>query len=199
MEKVKIENFTLKSLKVLTGGGLKMVHNLSLPEDDVINNRYSDEESTIEPDDTISNLLAEFKPFLATMFNMDSFNILLKNKMFGANGAQIKQGENLIEETKKQIEIRGIHYVNWHDENRRAIKITGVFTTLSKQKLAINSENFHLSQEVYGFEEDIEKIAKQLIVEAFKYRYEGKKKQLTMALTSTPQPEKEAEKELKVV
>lgn len=197
MNKPIFENFKLHSVKYLDGGGIKMKHDIAIPEEGgVVDQITGDEDITIEPSDEFKKLFRNLSPSALKVFKWDSFMTVLQNKMFNANGAQKAIAEKYVDEISKSVKVTGVQFGKWDNATTRTMSLTVIFTDESGLDVVLKTSSILLSQGYFGVEEEMEKIGQQIIEEAFKYRYEGKRQQLEIPGFKTPSPSKSKKKEV---
>lgn len=166
------QNFTLKAVKTLKNGGLKLDYQL---KDIVGEEVYLDDEikeSSKIPHPDLKTLLKSLKPTVSTIMGYAG---LLKasegNKVY-------EKAQTAYAELMERIEVTGIS-ISGSSENRGFI-ITSVFTAQSGQRIAINSHRIRFVDVNYGFEAELEGVVTKIEDECYSYLFENKKAQLEL-------------------
>ena len=173
----KIEQFTLVSASLLKNGGVRMRHILEIPNDGVIDYIYGNEDITIEPDEDFSSNFDALKPVIARIYKFDSFKSILSSDEFGASKKQFEIAKKRYQDILDTIEIKGIKLIKWNTKDDKRFIIEAEYSNNYGHILKLNKKEIHLSS-IVGIEKEIEKACEIISLEAFKYRYEGKRKQL---------------------
>ena len=156
MKKPKIEDVELNKVKTLKGGGLEVQWNhTESPKDseEVFNNKDTSERSKpIHPD--LRELLDSLVPMVARCFDYD----------------KLKDEEK--EMVQDRIEITGVSMGGSGDSS--GATITFKKASLSGKVKGLSTEFMTFTQNVFGFEEELEKVCEKIKKEVFEYLYENK-------------------------
>ena len=73
------------------------------------------------------------------------------------------------------------------------LNVMGRFATESGKEIGLSTHRMLFTEEVYGFEHELEEIRENIEVEAYEYIYEGKSSQGTLDFKDEEEPENEQE------
>lgn len=176
--KEKFEDFELIYASLLKDGGIRMKHILKINNDNVIDYIYGNEDITIEPHQDFVENFDALKPTVAKIFGFDSFKTALLSNEFETSNSQCEIIDAHYQEVLNRIKVKGVKLVKWCSEHDNRVVIEAEYNAGNDCILKLNTKEIHLSLSVVGTEDDIESACEQLSLEAFKYRYEGKREQL---------------------
>ena len=152
------ENFSLKDLKLLKGGGIESITIIEMNIDGSFMEIKRKQETPVVPHPDLENLVRGLK------------ETLLISCRF--KGLPKKEFDILKEKTT----VTAVH-VSGQEQNEGVI-ISGKIQAENGSNIAINSPRMRFSSSVYGFEEQLQGEITLLEGELYKYLHEEKKAQL---------------------
>lgn len=195
MEKVKFEHFTLHSVRLLKDGGVSMRHEIQVPGDGIIDHIYGSEDLTIEPSEDFSKHFKDLKPTVAKVYKFDSYQTIVNSTQFKGTKDQKEQFDKQMEHILSKITIKSVSFKNWDSEDNKLVSIDAEFQDDYGHQLPIKTKDILLSKIQIGTEGDVQTACEQIIEEAFKYRYEGKRAELELPGFTAPREKKETSKD----
>lgn len=176
---VPTENqFTLTKVKLIKDGGLDVHYEVieQVGNETCSNHYHVESGKDVHPD--LRNCFKRLTPIMGRIFNITSFLSLVESKEFDATEQQEANAREFAEECLNNIEVRGISLSGQGDNV--GIVLTGLFTVSNNQKTAIKSPRLKFNTETFGFEEELENIAREIEAEVYEFLFKGKKAQLEL-------------------
>lgn len=172
------KNFRLSKIKLVKDGGLDVHYDVTetISNESYCNKYHVESAKDIHPD--LRDLFERLCPIMGRVFNITSFLSFIETPEFKATKAQKESAEDFALEMLENIDVRGVSYSGEGDN--LGVVLTGLFTVSNNQKTAINTPRLKFNKEVFGFEEELEKIVGEIEEEAYKFLFEGKKAQLSL-------------------
>lgn len=170
--------FTLTKVKLIKDGGLDVHYEVieQVGNETYSNHYHVESGKDVHPD--LRNCFKRLTPIMGRIFNITSFLSLVESKEFDATEQQEANAREFAEECLNNIEVRGISLSGQGDNV--GIVLTGLFTVSNNQKTAINSPRLKFNTETFGFEEELENIAREIEGEVYEFLFKGKKAQLEL-------------------
>lgn len=189
--KPKKDEFRLSKVKRIKNGGLEVEWTIQTTDNDEINTDNDKRESTREPHNDLVVQLKALKPIFAKVINFDWWKEATNKPEFHEHRALMDMLTRSYEDVLLSLDVTGVSLSGTGD-NRGAI-ITGKMTSLTKQKMAVNTHRIIMSGSAYGFEEELTAIIEELTSEVYKYLFEGKKGAADLFTGSETDDEKDKE------
>lgn len=166
------EQFTIAKCKLLNGGGLSASYTITESQgDSVLVNDYNVSLLRL-PHRDLENCFKKMQPIMANILGLTNFITLISTEEFEATERQEHLAHQWVKNLQGNVEIRGVNY-SGQGENLGVI-ITGLLTTAGNLKTAVNSPRIKLSTEIFGFEESLEQIIRELENEVYEYLFNDK-------------------------
>jgi len=178
MKEVRFDQFDLKKVKLVKGGGLEVEYSTSEtsgngPEGPEIYGSTHKDKSTKFPHPDLTELLKQFKPMVARVFNFSFFRELVQHEDFNAKEEQSRIAERFYQEIIGKIEINGIA-LSGDGANCGCIVMASFLTEVNKNKAALNVPRIKFNSTTFGFEEEMQDLADMVKEETFKFLFENK-------------------------
>lgn len=168
------ENFKMKSIKILNGGGLYVEYNYQYSSHNEAHTVDAKISNTANVHDDLWQLLIKHKPSVLSVEEINYRVMATTLKNLGVdNQKEVSQVvEGMQQDALQKIEVTGIK-VSGKDEKKQAVitykKITG------NKKIAGRATTLiQLSGSIYGFEQDLESDIDEISDEVYAYLFEGK-------------------------
>lgn len=176
--KVEESRFTLGKLNRIKNGGLHIEYETKHVEESstFINNEKTD--SSIEPHEDLLVKVRALKPYLCEVIGFNDVLKVINHEDFKSSKPQQKTAEIAYDNRMKDVEITGFS-INGYDKKRNVI-ISGKLTIQKLGVVALNTPRIKFSNDLYGWEDELEEIINDLQSEAYKYLFEQKRAQLKM-------------------
>lgn len=172
---MKRKNFKLKKVKLLKGDGLEAHWISAETEGAETFNSENLKKSTKDIHPDLTTKIRSLDEIVMAIRGYNDFKLVLESSMFGANGAQKAAIEKTLHSIKERVDVSGIS-INGDDEKKK-VSITFKFEEDSKQVVGSSTHAIYLSQEKYGYEEDLQNIVEEIEDEVYAYLFEGKRSQ----------------------
>ena len=192
MNKISFEDFTLHSVKLLKNGGVAMRHDIEVASDGMVDHIYANEDLTIDPSEDFSQHFEGLKLTVAKIYKFDSYHVIACSKEFKGSEDQKQQFDKHLEHILSKITIKSVSFKNWDSDDNKLVSIDAVFNDDYGHELPLKTKDILLSKIQIGTEGDVQTACENIIEEAYKYRYEGKRQQPELPGFSAPKPRKEA-------
>jgi len=172
MKKPKLEDFKLKSVKLMKNGGLIVNANYMFSVGNEAHTmEFKNLQCTVPVHDDLLRLLAKQKPNILRVEEINYRTMATTLEKLGVdNQKEVSQVvEGMTQEALSKIEITGLS-ISGKDEKRQVVitytKITGNKKIAGRATTAIQ-----LSGNVFGFEEELEDDIEKIISEVYQYIY----------------------------
>jgi hypothetical protein len=176
--KITRENFTLRKVKRMKGGGIAATYQLNGKVDGEMIIKDMTEKTPVlqHPDlDKPFELLVEMLLKSSRYFD---FMAIINSKEFKATAEQKTSWESYMEEVAENVTINGIT-ITGEGENQ-AVMIMSTLMADNMQVIAVNSPRIKLEEDLYSFEMELQELKDTIEREVYSYLFENKKAQLEM-------------------
>lgn len=174
--KIKRDNFSMKKIKLLKGGGIESVTIIELSIDGAFMEVERSQKTPIVPAPSLEGAVRSLKEKLLISCGYMDMKTLINSPEFKATKAQKDAAQKMIDIRMEKTNVTGVH-VSGQDQNAGVI-ITGKIQAENGSNIAINSPRIRFSSSVFGFEEDLQGEVTSMEGELYEYLHEGKKAQL---------------------
>lgn len=170
--------FTLSKVKMLKDGGLDVHYEVTetIGAESYTNKYHIESAKDIHPD--LRQCFDDLRPIMGRIFNITSFLTFIESPDTKATAKLKESARDFADEMLKNIEVRGVSFSG--QEDNVGVVLTGMFTVSNNQKCCINSPRLKFSNEVFGFEEELENICGDIEREVYAFLFKGKKAQLEL-------------------
>ena len=170
------ENFSLRDLKLLKGGGIESVTIIETNIDGAFMEIKRKQETPVVPHPDLEKLVRGLKETLLISCRFMGINAVMKKPGFNPRKDQKDAVQKMQDILLEKTTVTAIH-VSGQEQNEGVI-ISGKIQAENGSNIAINSPRMRFSSAVYGFEEQLEGEVALIEGELFKYLQEDKKAQL---------------------
>jgi hypothetical protein len=172
METPDLANFNVLKVKLPTGGGLYVKFKYSK----TMRNEYHEiediQQSSVEPHPDLQQRIRSLKEWYMDVTRLKDLYQVILSERFDATEGQRKIAKSVLDEFKRHLWISQIS-ISGKEENVGVI-ITGIITGETGQGMALNSHRIKLSDEIFGWEEDLKEVVEEIERECYEYIYNGK-------------------------
>lgn len=178
IKKPSEEKFNLSKVKLLPDGGLQATYQVT--EEIGGELTITDYQATISRDihPNLQGLFKDLRHVVARVFNITSFLPMLESDYFKLPESKLAKARSYADELISKISVRGVTWAGTGD--KIGVVITSLFETPNGLKTCINTPCIKLANILFGFEEELETIAKAIQSEVYQFIFNGKQAQLSL-------------------
>lgn len=178
IKKPSEEKFNLSKVKLLPDGGLQATYQVTeeIGGELTITDYQATISRDIHPD--LQGLFKDLRHVVARVFNITSFLSMLESDDFKLPESKLAKARSYADELISKISVRGVTWAGTGD--KIGVVITSVFETPNGLKTCINTPSIKLANISFGFEEELETIAKAIQSEVYQFIFNGKQAQLSL-------------------
>lgn len=129
-------------------------------------------EDTMTPHDDLVKLIKSMRILVAKVENIDYARRILDLPGYEPTQIQIQLTEATVQNSMEQIEVTGVSFSERHKDDGVIISYTK--TDLDDKVIGHSTTWIQLNKEIYGVEEDLADICKELKREAYEYEFNEK-------------------------
>ena len=178
MNKPKLEDFALISVKLLNDGGIKIHYKSEDSDGTSIFIEDSTSEITKVPHPDLVTKINAAVSYLARVWSQTVFQTIVNEKAFQATKPQKELAKKAVHALIEQISVTGVALSGKNDN--KGVIITGKKTADSGMVMAMNSHRIKFGIDSWGFEAELEDLCEIIEKEVYLYLYDGKAAQQEM-------------------
>jgi hypothetical protein len=177
--KVDESLFFLKKLTRLGGDGLHLEYESQVIEESTTFTNNEKSNFTVPPHEDLLTKVRALNPFLCEIFGFEDTYKIVKHPDFKASKPQIDKAQKSYINKCSEVEITGFSISGFSD--KRTVIISGKFTIQKLGTIAIQTPKIKLSNNLFGWEEEVEKLIDDLQHETYEYLFNAKRDQMKIA------------------